>query len=183
MESSRRAFILTIVLFLLLALLGVWWYFGFSVDFMRFFAAEQIPTTTTIVTEPTPTKGTTPSCVAPPGCTCQVVECIQAPCDPVVVCPSEASQSQSQVNCSPATQTVSINSAARLSAAGGAGTYVWYAPDSIVGSQKIGASTFSVSYGTVGTKKVTVQSARLVNGFNDPANPVIDSVACTVVVQ
>lgn len=44
MSASRRITILSVTLFILLALLGVWWFFGFSLDFMQFFAVEILPT-------------------------------------------------------------------------------------------------------------------------------------------
>ena len=40
MESNTRSRILLSVAALIIVGIGVWWYFGFSLEFMRFFAAE-----------------------------------------------------------------------------------------------------------------------------------------------
>ncbi len=89
------------------------------------------------------------------------------------------------VACSPATQTVKVGAQATVTASIGAGLYTWYAPEGTPPGADDGSvpgARFSVSYAVPGTKKVTVQSPRVVNGVNDPANPIIDNVACTVIV-
>ncbi len=139
MQSSRIT-ILSVIAIILLILLGVWWYFGFSIGFMRFFAAELTPT---------PTSSATPSASA-------------------------------MVTCSPASQTIAVGQPATLAATGGAGQYSWYAPQGSPVSQETGSAAFSVTYSTAGIKKVTVQGARLVGGSS---SNIIDSVACTVIVQ
>jgi len=138
-DTTRKAiFIVLGVVFF--ALLGAWWYFGFSLDFMRFFAAEPD------VTSPTPTV--------------------------------TADAWGRRVVCAPATQTVAPGAAATLTATGGSGTYEWFAPQ---GSPKEGVgSTFTVTYAAAGTKQVTVQS---VLTSDNPDQPTIDNVACTIVVQ
>ena len=167
--------ILSVVAFVLLALLGVWWYFGFSVDFMRFFAVEQIPGVTNT---PTVTKGTDSSCVAPAGCTCQQVQCVQAPCDPIIVCPS--GDNTGSVSCVPAQQMTTVGQIAQLNAQGGTGSVTWFAPGGVLATSGSDSEMVGVSYSSKGIKKVTVQRARLVNGA---ASQFVDSVACTVVVQ
>ena len=169
---NTRQIILVSIAILLVGALAVWWYFGFSLDFMRFFAAE--PGTTD---RPTDNR----TCNAPVGCTCQVVQCIQPPCDPIIVCPSLAPTGQ-QVVCLPPTQEVKVGAAANLTATGGDGTYQWFAPDGVVSYFGTSGGTAtsnnaSVVYATAGTKKVTVQSPR------GDGTRSVDSVACTVVVQ
>ena len=81
---NTRQVALVIVGILLLGGLAFWWYTGFSLDFMRFFAAE--PGVTGFA------PGQTVSgqlCRAPAGCTCQAVQCLRAPCDPIVTCPNQ----------------------------------------------------------------------------------------------
>jgi len=75
MQESTRNKVLIGVALLLVVLIGAWWFSGFSLDFMRFFAAEPGVTDTT-------------GRIPPKGCFYQDVQCIQAPCDPVIVCPS-----------------------------------------------------------------------------------------------
>ncbi len=218
MNTRKTLFALFAIL--LVGGLGVWWYFGFTLDFMRFFAAD-----TGVVTSPGPTKSTPPGCYyqevqcfaapcdpvlvcpsclprpscldtvpackiaepaegwcpgptkpAPPGCYYQEVQCIQAPCYPQLVCPSSSPTGGGIVQCSPATQTVKVGSGAQVSAAGGNSTYEWFAPESNPSNRTAGGATFSVSYTTSGTKKVTVQSPRGDGSSN------VDSVACTVIV-
>jgi len=75
MQESTRNKLLIGAALLLVVLIAGWWYSGFSLDFMRFFAAEPGATDTT-------------GRVPPKGCFYQDVQCVQAPCDPVIVCPS-----------------------------------------------------------------------------------------------
>jgi len=131
MSGNTRTTILATVVVVLLLALGAWWYLGFSLDFMRFFAA-------------------TPGYLGPPDRT-------------------------TIVSCSPVTQTVQVGVAAHLTTTAGFPNATWYAPE---GSPATGQGlSFSVSYATAGTKKVTVQSQRLGDAIY------VDSVACTVVVQ
>lgn len=157
-----RKTILVLFVILLVGGLAVWWYFGFTLDFMRFFAAD-----TGVVG---PVKS------APPGCYYQEVQCFRAPCDPVLVCPSSSPTGGGMVQCSPTTQTVQVGAQTTVTATSGSGTYSWFAPESNLPSRVSETATFSVSYRTSGTKKVTVQSPRGDGSSN------IDSVACTVIV-
>lgn len=127
MSGNTRTTILASVVVVLLLVLGAWWYFGFSLDFMRFFAAE-----------PSVTPGI------------------------------------SMVSCSPAMQTVQAGALAQMSTTASFPDAKWYAPE---GTPATGQGlTFSVSYATAGTKKVTVESQRLGDvGY-------VDSASCTVVV-
>ena len=193
MQDSTRTKLLVGIVVCLVLLVGVWWYFGFSLGFMRFFAAE-----------PGVDNTGRPGQSAPPGCYYQEVQCIQAPCPPQLVCPScqprpaclDAVPScdiaepadgwcpptgRGIVTCTPATQTIQVSEAATLRAAGGNGQYEWFAPDGSLNNfgPTGGAAvpgTASVKYTTTGTKKVTVQSGR-----SDGSNTV-DSVACSVIV-
>lgn len=136
MQERTRQRVLLFSGLLVVLLLVAWWYSGFSLEFMRFFAAEEG------VTEPV------------------------------------------MVQCAPATQTVAVGAGAQLSATGGAGLYVWYAPegnppDTVNDSRIDGGRQFTVTYAAPGTKKVTVSSPRLPN---DLVNSVVDYVACTVIV-
>lgn len=181
MEPSRRTMILSVVVFVLLLLLGIWWYFGFSIDFMQFFAAQFTPTPIPAETQPVNTNRS-PTPMPPTVAPSPSGGPNRSPTPmPAVTQPPVAGGAQ--VACSPLTQNGSVGQAVTLTANGGAGLYSWYAPQGSPATQGTGAATFSVSYATAGTKKITVQAARLVNGQNDPANPVIDSVACTVIVQ
>lgn len=158
MQPSSRATVLSVVAFVLLALLGVWWYFGFSLDFMQFFASNPIP-------ESTPLQINSPPETEP-----------------------------AQVTCSPSTQTTTIGQIVQLSAQGGVGGSLWFAPEGtlvlpIIGSKQ-NANTISVSYTSRGIKKVTVQRTRQFNdavtsgvGVDDMPVQYVDSVACTVIVQ
>lgn len=193
--NTRQILLVTLAILLMVGV-GVWWYFGFSLDFMRFFAAE-----------PGVTDTNGRLCPAPAGCTCQQVQCFTTPCDPVIVCPGKCVERPACldakpascdiaepaegwckpapggriVSCSPNTQTVSVGESARLTAAGGSGEYNWFAPEGSLNNFGTtgGAAvpgTASVFYDTAGTKKVTVQSPR------GDGSPNVDSVACTVVV-
>lgn len=82
------------------------------------------------------------------------------------------------VTCAPGTQTVHIGQKATISAVGGDARYEWFSPEGVpTGSGPNGATSYSVSYLTAGTKKVTVQSGR------GDGSSAVDSVACTVVVD
>lgn len=193
-DSTRKAIFVSLgVVFLLLV--GVWWYSGFSLEFMKFFAAE--PGTDALPTcQPRPAcLDAVPSCdiaepadgwcpaplpPAPSGCYYEVIQCFTTPCDPQLVCPS-LKPGAGMVQCSPATQTVRVGQTARVSATNGDGVYVWFAPGTGVDSGQgqsgtRGEATIPVAYSSPGTKKVTVQAGR-----GDSAGSV-DSVACTVVV-
>lgn len=188
-ERTKKRFLLFIAIGFV-ALLGAWWYSGFSLDFMRFFAAENR-------VSPTPTP--------PPGCYYQEVQCFQAPCPPILVCPSPSPSCRPRpacldarpaclmpepeggwcppetktVQCAPSTQTVSVGGTANLSASGGNNSYTWYAPGSVQNTDPLGqrGPTVQVTYSTAGIKKVTVESGRA------DSSGAIDSVACTIVVQ
>lgn len=169
MQERTRRSLLLIAAILLVGLLAVWWYSGFSLEFMRFFAAERLPIGTR---EPT----TSP---CPPG-TELVGYTNSIPPQPICSSPSPAG---AMVRCSPATQTVRVGVAANLSASGGDSTYTWFAPEGarvggvLVGPGGVISNTLTVVYDTAGTKKVTVQSPRGDGSAN------VDSVACTVVVS
>ena len=199
MQSSYKSTLISVVAIAILVLLAVWWYLGFSLDFMRFFAAE--PGVTTVTTSDAAL--TTCRAGVPAGCTCQSVQCIQAPCDPIVVCPGQCTPrpacldavprpcmiaepqsgwcppgDKSTVQCSPATQTATGTNSVHISASNGSGGYQWFAPGGVLSMpESQGATSVGVYYDTPGVKKVTVQSQRA----SDPTY--VDSVACTVIVQ
>lgn len=177
-ESTRNKMLIGAALLLVVFIAG-WWYSGFSLDFMRFFAAEPGVTDT----DGRPTKSPVPS-----GCYYQEVQCIQAPCNPVLVCPSGQPTDRAIVQCAPTTQTVKVGGNAVLTAQGGSGGYQWFAPDGKLNDfgPNAGASapgTANVVYDTPGTKKVTVQSGRTAAGGTDRDPGYVDSVACTVIVE
>lgn len=132
MPSNIRTIILGSVVVVVAVVIGIWWYSGFSLSFMKFFAAELTPT-------PTPSATANPAAA---------------------------------ISCSTDTPQVKVGAPASLTAAGGAGTYAWTAPQGSPATQSTGDS-FQVTYATAGTKKVLVQGARLEN---------VDIVACTVTV-
>jgi len=203
MEQRTRSILLGAVAVIAAVLIGVWWWSGFTLDFMRFFAAE--PTTTcppgTVLVGYTNSIPPQPICSAPsvsplptrtdigiigcrdlpPGCTCQQVECFRAPCDPIVVCPTGTPPSGA-VRCAPVTQSTMVGGSVTLTATGGQTPYRWFAPGGEIAEDFPGPgvpypqTSKTVRYDTPGVKKVTVQSAR-----GDNINT--DSVACTVVVQ
>ena len=76
------------------------------------------------------------------------------------------------VTCSPATQITATGLSVTLTAANGNGTYTWFAPQGVPATAT--GATFTVTYATAGTKKVTVQSVR------GDGSGSVDSVACTV---
>jgi hypothetical protein len=162
MHTRTRNLLLILLALVLIGAVGFWWYSGFSLDFMRFFAAEP----TASPQEPVSTCQPRPECLdTEPACLLPVPQ--------GGWCPTPA-----QVQCSPSSQIVAVGAQAVVSASGGASLYTWYAPE---GTPSTGTGTvLRVAYATAGTKKVTVESARVPN---DPAHPIIDSVACTVVVQ
>lgn len=170
-EHTRKNIIIGLGAFLVV-LLGAWWYSGFTLEFMKFFAAEPTPSSPVIASIPrTPLPPT-----IMPGCYYQQVECIRAPCNPQLVCPEG-----SLVTCSPATQDVAIGGNAVVTATGGVAPYTWFAPH---GLPTGGAgATFTVRYTTAGIKKVTVQSPRLFREGVIPGGPVVDNVFCTIVVR
>ena len=76
------------------------------------------------------------------------------------------------VSCAPETQSVKLGAPVSVTAAGGDGSYEWFAP---AGTPNTGSgNSFSTVYEGVGTKKITVQSARGDSSGN------VDSVECTV---
>lgn len=78
------------------------------------------------------------------------------------------------VRCTPNSRTVAVGANAAFLAQDGSAPYQWFAPN---GSPATGTgASFTVSYSTPGTKKVTVQAQRSVY------RPEVDSVACTVIV-
>jgi hypothetical protein len=64
MNSNTRSTILASTGVLILIAIGVWWYFGFSLDFMRFFAAEPG------ATNDQAGGAVSQLCIAPEGCSC-----------------------------------------------------------------------------------------------------------------
>lgn len=76
------------------------------------------------------------------------------------------------VTCLPTSQVAAVGSPITLTAANGNGTYAWFAPQGTPATAA--GTTFSVTYFTTGTKKVTVQSTR------GDGSGSVDSVACTV---
>ncbi len=189
-DRTRKTIFGSVIAVLLIALI-VWWYSGFSLDFMKFFAAEpeSLP----------PLRG----CTAPPGCTCQVIECIKAPCDPLISCPMASCSprpacldetvpcatteptggwcpptNENLVSCLPIIQTVKVNTGVTVIAQGGVGTYRWSAPE---GSPAAAATVlnFRTGYATPGVKRVLIYGPRRIGGLPSSA---IDVVGCTVVV-
>jgi hypothetical protein len=141
MSPTTRRIVLGSIAVLLIGGIAAWWFSGFSLEFMRFFAAEETPPFT-LTPSPTPTIG------ADLGI-------------PEIV------------TCAPLRQTVAVDEPAAVTAAGGGGPYEWFAPNGTINGS---GSQITVTYTTVGTKKVTVQTTR--------ANSTeVDSVACTVVVE
>ncbi len=67
MSGSTRTTILVSVLTVLLVLLGVWWYFGFSLEFTKFFAAEPQTTAPAQTEAPTPTPNPSATVVCSPA--------------------------------------------------------------------------------------------------------------------
>lgn len=154
MSGNTRSTILVSAGLILLIGVGVWWYFGFSLDFMRFFAAERVPTqqgpgdTTDRVVTRRP---------VPVGCTLQTIQCVKAPCDPIISCP--------RVACVAARPTVAVGTLVMIQAYGGAGGYAFAAPGGMVamydaGSNEGPSNEIGVSYSTPGTKQVLVTSKR-----------------------
>jgi hypothetical protein len=163
MQERTRQSVLLVLGLIIALLLGAWWYSGFSLEFMRFFAAEPGPTD----------DGKLSPSPLPAGCYYQDVQCITAPCDPIVVCPSP---SQAQVECDPLTQSVKVGVAATLTATGGDGSYDWFSPGGDPGGSVAETVSYQVVYDAVGTKIVTVQAGRA-------GNPAVeDTMACTVTV-
>lgn len=140
MNTRKTIFVSVVVL--LLVLVGAWWYFGFSLDFMRFFAAEP-GVTDTNVTGGTPTdvtRGTIP----PAGCTLQ---------NGAIVCQTVA--------CTADSSTVTVGTAVNIRAYGGTGGYTMTAPGgTITMSQNTLAIVGAVKYGTPGIKQILVISKR-----------------------
>jgi hypothetical protein len=60
MQNSTRKFIFILLAIVLVALIAVWWYSGFSLDFMRFFAAELTPSPSP---QASPAPGTPVICI------------------------------------------------------------------------------------------------------------------------
>ncbi len=96
---NTRQTILVSIAILLVAVLALWWYFGFSLEFMKFFAADSA-TTNTATTSASPT-------VSPLG---------------------DNSTASVVVACSPRLQSVKTGVAAQFTASGGSGSYEWFAP-------------------------------------------------------
>jgi hypothetical protein len=154
MSGNTRSTILASVGIVLLIGVGVWWYFGFSLDFMKFFAAERTPTqegpgdtTDRIVTR----------LPVPEGCTIQQIQCVTTPCDPIISCP--------RVACVAAQQTVTAGTLVRIQAYGGVGGYAFVAPGGQVAMYDTGgnegpSNEIGVSYTTPGIKQVLVTSKR-----------------------
>jgi len=118
-------------------------------------AATPTPTATATAT-PTPTKTATPT--PPPGCFYQEVQCIQAPCEPVLVCPS-VTPTPGDLVCAPASQTIPVGGEASLQAQGG-GPYTWLAPGgTIVSADEDRGDRVKVAYQTAGTYTVSVRSS------------------------
>lgn len=159
---DKRKTAITVLGVVLVVALAAWWYSGFSLDFMRFFAAEPSPTptpTATLSQTPTPTTSTilVPAVVNPPI--------------PAVV----------TLRCAPETQAVAVGVSAKLTATGGGGTYQWYAPDAspmtVDATTGTAQSAVFVTYPTTGVKRVLVQSGRGDGTDNT------DVVSCAVTVQ
>lgn len=208
---NTRQTILVSVAILLVGAVAVWWYLGFSLGFMRFFASE--PLTREGPGDGSPT--TSPSRIVraspPPGCYYQDVQCldnsttgIRAPCDPVLVCPSCVPLPSCVndnppcapdllpgtvfcpvggiVSCAPSTQTVNVGGSANLSAQGGNGTYQWYAPEGgTVGGVLIGANGVRASGFSVVYNVAGTKKVTVQSARGDGSNNV-DLVACEVVV-
>ncbi|MCC6934471.1 MAG: hypothetical protein IT406_02125 [Candidatus Yanofskybacteria bacterium] len=164
MNATTRKTLLGGLLVLIVGALGVWWYSGFSLEFMKFFAAEPGADT-----------------LSPTACT-ERPACLDAtpPCDVAEPaggwCPSTKS-STGNITCAPATQTVVVGGLANVGAAGGDGTYTWLGPESSALDTTRQGAQFGARYGTPGTKKILVESGRTDrSGARDIA-------VCTVIVQ
>lgn len=177
--DTRKTIFASVVVVLLIAL-GAWWYFGFSLDFMRFFAAEPGVTDVNIITRetcvPRPAcMDANPPCAIdlapgavlcpekvlrqpiPEGCQLRQVQCIQAPCPPVVECP--------RVSCVAEKTTITAGNLVNILAYGGSGGYAFTAPEGTMAmydaSVAGGAPNMvGVKYDTPGIKQVLVTSKR-----------------------
>lgn len=149
---------------LVVGAISIWWYSGFSLEFMKFFAAEpaaDVVTTTACQTRPACLDATPP---------CDIAEPAGGWCPPT-------GTNRAVASCSPATQTVAVGVLANLTVAGGDGIYTWLGPESSAPDTNRQGAQFAVRYTTTGTKKVLVQSGR-----ND-GSTAKDIAVCTVIVQ
>jgi len=92
-----------------------------------------------------------------------------------ITCAAPPPAPSAKVACSPSTQNTNVSIPVTVTAIGGGSTYQWFAPTGTIGGSSTGSSV-TVTYYTVGTKKITVQSPRGDGSGN------VDSVACTIVV-
>ena len=175
MAPKTRRIVLGVVAVLLIGGFGYWWYSGFSLGFMRFFASEDLNVVSrSLGISPRLSRSPLPS-PAVPG----------------------------MVTCLPATQTVTVGQGATVTATGGTGgAYKWFAPGgTISAANQIGFSPPEakvITYTTPGVKKVTVESPRSAGsqGTNTTdgnqsgsatgdanAQAFVDSIACTIIVN
>ena len=161
---NTRETIFVSVVVLLLVLFGAWWYFGFSLDFMRFFAAEPgVTDTTGTTTTTTPAPDTNRA--IPTGCTTQ---------NGSVVCQT--------VSCSAPSSAVTVGTVVTIQAYGGSGGYAFTAPGGVVDTANTTGAANStdsvgVRYDTPGTKQVLVTATRA----SDPTQTDVATCRITVV--
>ena len=151
--NTRKTIFVSVVVLLLIGL-GAWWYLGFSLDFMRFFAAEPgVPDATRTPATSDPiniARGPVPK-----GCTLQQIQCIQAPCDPIIQC--------ERVACAAQSASVTVGSNITIKAYGGTGGYTFTAPEGEVSLNNTPGGSDSVAevrYEIPGIKQVLVTSTR-----------------------
>ncbi|HXK35962.1 MAG TPA: hypothetical protein VJ553_00045 [Candidatus Paceibacterota bacterium] len=155
MVPKTRRTVLGIIAVLLIGGFGFWWYSGFSLEFMKFFAAEErvVP-----IGSRSPSPDQTPPTVE------GMVQC------------SPAIQTVAVGQGAQITATGGTAGAYKWFAPGG----VLSAPNQI-GSNPPEAKI--VTYDIPGTKKVTVESPRAGTGASGTDEGLIDSVVCTVIVN
>jgi hypothetical protein len=153
MQDRTRSRIFIFSGLILVVFIAAWWYYGFSLEFMKFFAAE--PTLT-----PTPVQGATK-----PSPT-----------------PTRTLQPGGIVSCMPETQNARIGDSVVLTATSGSGVYAWYAPEgtpNIGNSQSFTVRYATAGIKKVIVESARSGSGQQ----EDNRNTIVDSVACTIVVR
>lgn len=142
MQTQTKRTLLAALALLLVAGAAAWWRSGFSLEFMRFFAAPVQSPAPTLIVESSPTPAAPVSTAIlptpPPGA----------------------------VRCSPASQTQQAGIQLTFLATGGTGPYEWFVADQEAPESAGNGSTFTFTFSTPGTKQVLVQSPRRV-GVSD----------------
>lgn len=147
----RKTFLVSVIIILLI-LLGVWWYFGFSLEFSKFFASDNLPRGSD---QPRETVGPATPLATP-------------------IPPAGA------VTCTVVNGTAQVGGRVVATATGGNGTYAWTAPEGTPGSGS--GTAFTTAYDTPGRKLITVLSARGGSNNQGGAGGQIDSYACPVII-